>query len=72
VRYLALLALVACHDATEPAAAPTVEQARARMDAALAALSWAQKDCWALGCRDVAVWVQLADSEPPYYWRMVR
>lgn len=70
---LALLLLAAaCKDTTEPAVARTVDEARARMDAALVDLSWAQQDCWALGCRDVAVSVQLDSSLAPHYFRLPR
>lgn len=73
MKYLTLLILLAaCRDTTEPAAATTVDQARARMDAALVELSWAQRDCWALGCRDVAVSVQLDTALAPHYFRLPR
>lgn len=73
MKYLTLLLLLAaCSESTEPAAAVTVEQAKARMDAALVDLSWAQVDCWRLGCRDVAVSVQLDSSLAPHYFRLPR
>lgn len=73
MKYLTLLILLAaCRDANEPAAATTVDQARARMDAALVQLSWANADCYRLGCRDVGVSVQLDTSLAPHYFRLPR
>jgi len=68
----ALVALAGCGDTTEPAAAMTKEQARARMDQAIAELSWAHRDCWALGCRDVVGSIQLDTAYAPTYLRLAR
>mgnify|MGYP007122133399 CR=1 FL=1 len=71
----ALLGVTAagCHaTTTAPAAARTPEEARARMDRALADLAWAHRDCWALGCRDVVGTVQLDTAYAPQYVRLAR
>lgn len=72
-RLLLLVCLAACKaESLEPAAASTKEQARARMDRAIAELSWAHRDCWALGCRDVVGSVQLDTAYAPTYLRLAR
>lgn len=71
---LALWVMAAgCHETTTaPAAARTVAEARARMDAAIAELAWAHRDCWALGCRDYVGSVQLDTAYAPQYVRLAR
>ena len=74
MRYLlfTLLLLVGCKDATQPAAATSIAQARQRMDQALSDLAWAHRDCWALGCRDLVGSVQLDTAYAPTYIRLPR
>lgn len=67
-----LVALGACSEATEPAVPRTREEALKRLDAAISQLSWAQRDLWALGGRDMVVWVQIDSSQPPHYFRLPR
>lgn len=70
---LLLVMAAGCHETTTaPAAAQTVAEARARMDAAITTLAWAHRDCWALGCRDVVGTVQLDTTYAPQYVRLAR
>jgi len=67
-----LLAAAACGDTSAPAAPPSRDAALRRFDDAITALNWAQHDLFALGGRDIVVFVQLDSNLAPHYFRLPR
>lgn len=67
-----LLVVIGCRDAQAPVAPPTRKEALAAFDKAIVAMAWAQRDLWALGCRDIVVSVQLDSALAPHYFRLPR